>query len=234
MNRQPAPLLLLPGLMCDRQIWAPQVEALVDYRPLAVDGYPGARTLRAMAEQSLAAAPPVFSLAGHSMGARVALEVWRLAPERVERLALLDTGVHPPSPKEAAGRGALLAVAREQGIEAMVDRWLPPMVHPDRRGDALFMSRLRRMLSAGGAQRYADQVEAMLARPDPRPLLPRIACPVLVGAGREDEWSTVEQNREIAAAIPGAEFVVFEHCGHMAPVEAPGQVNAALRDWLHR
>ncbi|WP_162806553.1 alpha/beta fold hydrolase [Sphingosinicella terrae] len=232
MPVKPAPLLLLPGLMCDETIWAPQVESLADFSPMAVPGYPGARSLVAMAEQSLRLAPPRFSLAGHSMGGRVALEVVRLAPQRVERLALLDTGVHPPSDKEAAGRHALLATAREQGIEAMVDAWLPPMVHPGRRGDVSFMSGLRAMLAAGGAERYGDQVEAMLARPDPRPLLGSFDGPALVGVGRQDAWSTVEQNRAIAAAIPGAEFVIFEDCGHMAPVEAPEQVSEALRRWL--
>ena len=231
---RPAPLLLLPGLLCDEGIWAAQVAALAEFSPIAMPGYPGARTLRTMAEQSLERAPPVFSLVGHSMGARVALEVAALAPERVERLALLDTGVHPPTGTEAAKRRALLEVARHDGIAAMVDLWLPPMVHPDRRGDGAFMAPLRAMAAAGGAERYADQIAAMLEGPDPRPVLSSLACPVLVGAGREDEWSPAEQNRAIAAAIPGAEFVLFDHCGHMAPVEAPEQVNAALRHWLAR
>ena len=229
---EPAPLLLLPGLICDDRLWAAQIQALADHDPVAVPGYPGARTLAAMAEQSLALAPPVFSLAGHSMGGRVALEILRLAPERVERLALLDTGVHPPSAGEAAKRRALLEVARTEGIEAMVDLWLPPMVHPDRRGDTAFMAPLKAMAATGGAERYADQIAAMIERPDPLPLLPRIHCPALIGVGRQDEWSPVEQNREIAAVIPGADFVIFEECGHMAPVEAPDQVSAALRRWL--
>jgi pimeloyl-ACP methyl ester carboxylesterase len=230
----PAPLLLLPGLLCDERIWAPQVAALAEHAPVAVPGYPGARTIRAMAERALERAPPAFSLAGHSMGARVALEIAAIAPERVERLALLDTGVHPPSETEAAKRRALLELGRRDGIDALVDAWLPPMVHPDRRGDAGFMAPLRAMAAAGGVDLYSDQIAALLARPDPRPLLPRLACPVLVGAGREDEWSPPEQNRAIAAAIPNAEFVLFDHCGHMAPVEAPDQVNAALRRWLQR
>lgn len=230
----PAPPLLLPGLLCDDRIWAPQLAGLADFSPVAVPGYPGARTIRAMAEQSLDRAPPVFSLAGHSMGARVALEVVALAPERVERLALLDTGVHPPSEAEVAKRRALLEIARRDGIETMVDLWLPPMVHPDRRGDNDFMAPLRAMAAAGGADLYADQIAALIDRPDPRPLLAKIDCPVLVGAGREDEWSPPEQNRAIAANMAGADFILFDRCGHMAPVEAPDQVNAALRRWLGR
>ncbi len=227
-------MLLLPGLLCDESIWAPQLAALSDHHPIAVPGYPGARSLRAMAEQGLERAPPVFSLVGHSMGARVALEIFAIAPERVERLALLDTGIHPPTPAEAEKRGALIEIARRAGIDAMVDRWLPPMVHPDRRADDAFMGPLRAMAAEGGVERYEDQVAALLGRPDPRPLLSKIDCPVLVGAGRDDEWSPPEQNRAIASAIPGADFVIFDQCGHMAPVEAPDQVSAALRRWMER
>ncbi|MGZ8281365.1 MAG: alpha/beta fold hydrolase [Allosphingosinicella sp.] len=215
-------------------IWAPQLQGLAEFDPVAMTGYPGARSLTAMAEQALAQGPPTFSLAGHSMGGRIALEMLRIAPQRVERLALLDTGVHPPTVAEARSRRALLEIARRDGIAAMVELWLLPMVHPDRRTEPTFMGPLRTMAEAGGPERYADQIEALLGRPDPRPLLGAIACPTLVGVGRQDEWSPVEQNRKIAAAIPDADFVIFEHCGHMAPVEAPGQVNAALRRWLER
>src|SRR5688572_27174364 len=149
---QPAPLLLLPGLICDERLWTAQVEALALFDPIAVPGYPGARSIAAMAEQALAMAPPTFSLVGHSMGGRVALEVYRTAPGRVERIALLDTGVHPPTEGEAAKRRALLDVARSEGIEAMVDLWLPPMVHPNRRDDETFLAPLRAMCAAGGAE----------------------------------------------------------------------------------
>lgn len=190
--------------------------------------------MTAMAERALELAPPRFSLVGHSMGARVALEVFRLASDRVERIALLDTGVHPTRPGEAEKRYALLDLGRRAGMAALVDEWLPPMVHSDRLGDPALMERLRAMCLDAGVDTYATQIEALLGRPDPRPLLPTIRCPALVATGREDGWSPPEQHEEIAAAIPGAELVVFEHCGHMSPAEAPDAVNAALRRWLER
>lgn len=228
----PAPLLLLPGLMCDATIWSAQARA---FAPLgaAVAEYGHARSFGDMARRALELAPPRFSLAGHSMGARVALEVVRLAPERVERLALLDTGVHPVGPSEPAKRHALVELGRRDGVEALIDAWLPPMVHPARRADATFMQPLRAMCVRAGVALFAAQVEALLARPDPRPLLASLACPTLVGVGRQDEWSPLEQHREIAAAIPGSRLVIFEDAGHMAPFEAPDQVTAALDAWLH-
>lgn len=229
-----APPLFLPGLMCDQSVWGAQVQGLADYDPVAVPGYGLARTLEEMAARALELAPPRFSLAGHSMGARVALEVYRAAPGRVERIALLDTGIHPLQPGEPEKRQALLDIGREHGIERLVDEWLPPMVHPDRRGDAAIMQPMHAMSCADGMARVEAQIEALLARPDVLPLLAAIRMPTLVATGRQDEWSPVEQHVEIAGMIPGAELVIFENSGHMAPVEVPDQVNAALRRWLER
>lgn len=229
-----APPLLLPGLMCDDTIWEPQMRAFADLGPVAVPGYGAARSLAEMAACALALAPPTFSLVGHSMGARVALEVFRAAPARVERLALLDTGVHPLQPGEREKRFALLDLGRAEGIERLVDQWLPPMVHPDRRGDTRLMAPLHLMSRAGGLERVEAQITALIERPEVETLLGSIRCPTLVGVGRQDQWSPIEQHEQIAAAIPGAELVIFEDCGHMAPVEAPDQVNQALRRWLER
>lgn len=229
-----APLLLLPGLLCDATIWSEQIVDLADFAELRVVDYGGACSIHAMATCVLAQAPPCFSLAGHSMGARVALEVLQIAPERVERLALLDTGVHGVRPGEAEKRRALAEIGRREGMEALVDAWLPPMVHPERREDAAVMAPLREMCLRAGLATYEKQMEALLNRPDVQSLLPTIACATLIGVGAQDEWSPVEQHREIAAAIEGSELVVFEHSGHMAPFEAPGQVSDALCRWLRQ
>lgn len=228
------PLYLLPGLICSDYVWHAQVQGIDDREVVAVPGYGNASSLITMAEQVLDAAPPRFALAGHSMGGRVALEVLRIAPERVERLALLDTGVHPRQPGEREKRMALVELGRRDGMRALVDAWLPPMVHPDRRDDEALMAPLCEMCIAAGLETFEHQVEALLNRPDPRPLLPGIRCPTLVGVGRQDGWSPVEQHEEIAASIPGAALVVFEDAGHMAPVEAPDAVTRALRRWLRQ
>ncbi len=232
MSIGPAPLYLLPGLMCDGRIFAAQLAALAAYRPVAFDGYGDARSLVTMARRVLESAPDRISLAGHSMGGRVALEVLRLAPDRVERLALLDTGVHPVAAGEREKRMALLELGKRDGMEALVDAWLPPMLHSDRRCDHAFTERLRHMCVSAGLERYEDQVTALLDRPDARPLLSTIRCPTLIGVGGDDAWAPVAQHRAMADAIASAKLVIFEHAGHMTPAEAPDQVTAALRDWL--
>ncbi len=232
MTVRAAPLLLLPGLLCDDRVWAEQVAAFEG--AVAVPGYGDADSLIEMARRALALAPGHFSLVGHSMGARVALEVYRMAPERVERLAMLSTGVHNLKPGEPENREALLEIGRKGGIEALLDVWLPPMVRPDVRGDAAIMAPMRAMCRSGGMAQAEAQIHALVTRPEVESLLPGLDFPVLVATGRQDEWSPIPQHEAMATMIPGAELVIFEDCGHMAPMEAPEQVNRALARWLAR
>ena len=230
-------LLLLPGLMCDASVWAPQVEALSPQARCLVPDYGLRDSLTAMAQQVLNEAPEErFALAGHSMGGRVALEVLRLAPQRVTHLALLDTGTHPRAAgaagdKERAGRMALLSIAQAQGMRAMGQQWLRGMVHPNVVDTPLYEAMLA-MLARSSPDQFAAQIEALLGRPDAAPLLPGIACPTLVLTGCQDAWSPPEQHEAMAQAIPGAVLSIVEECGHMRTLEQAGAVNAALAGWL--
>jgi pimeloyl-ACP methyl ester carboxylesterase len=166
------------------------------------------------------------------MGARVALEMLRLAPERIVRLGLLDTGVHPRRDGEEASRQALVDLAFEEGMGALAEKWLPPMVHEARTRDDALMARLKAMVMRSTPEQHRRQIRALLDRPDARPLLRTISCPTLVMVGRQDRWSPLAQHQEIAALIPHAELVVIEESGHMSPVEQPKQVSQALLRWL--
>jgi pimeloyl-ACP methyl ester carboxylesterase len=146
----------------------------------------------------------------------------------------LSTGVHARAPGEAEKRHALLQVGREQGIDKLLDLWLPPMVGTGNRSDEHLMASLREMCRTGGVAQFEAQIEALLNRPEVESLLPSIACPTLVAAGRDDEWSPLKQHRAIASGIPHAALTIFENCGHMCPAEAPDQVNAALEVLLAR
>lgn len=232
-------LMLLPGLNCDAAVWAPQATALKGQANCIIPAWGLRDTLTAMAQQVLDEAPTErFSVAGHSMGGRVALEVIRLAPQRVERLALLDTGTHPlaageAGEKEKAGRMALLKIAQEQGMRVMAQEWAKGMVHPDRIGGPIFEEVLA-MFDRGSAAQYAAQINALLKRLDAAPLLPGITCPTLVLTGRQDAWSGPAQHEAMAAAIPNAQLVIVEDSGHMTTMEQPQAVSAALAAWLQR
>ncbi len=225
-------LLLLPGLACDARIYEPQLAAFANSR--AVNGYGLADTLPEMARVALAEAPESFDLLGHSMGGRVALEVYRLAPERVRRLALVSTGVHPLREGEPEKRRALQQIGWDNGFEALIDQWLPPMVAEANRADPAIYGPLREMNLEAGQEVFDAQIHALVGRPDVTGLLPRISCPTLVMTGELDSWAPPAQHEAIAAAIPGAELVIVPGAGHMIQLEAPEAVNSAISDWLAR
>ena len=230
-------LLLLPGLLCDRASWMPAAALLGEGVDCRVPDYSAESSLAAMAEVALAAAPARFAIAGHSMGGRVALEVLRRAPERVTRLALLDTGYRgrpdgSAGDDERARRYALLGLAREQGMRAMGREWLRGMVHPARLGDAALVGAVLDMIERQTPDRYAGQIEALLARPDVSGLLRSVRVPTLVACGLQDAWSPLAQHEELAALAPASRIVTFDDCGHMAPMERPVAVAAALDAWL--
>jgi pimeloyl-ACP methyl ester carboxylesterase len=219
-------VFLLPGLLCDETIWADQRAALSD---VVIPDFRNVSSIEAMAGLVLDGAPERFCVAGHSMGGRVALEVVRMAPDRVERLALLDTGVHPRAAGEEAKRQALVELARSQGMAAMAARWLPPMLHPDH---FALLGPLTEMVLRSTPETFANQQRALLDRPDARKVLTLIQCPTMVLCGRQDAWSPVSQHEEIAASNPHAKLVIVDDCGHMSPVEQPTAVTEALCDWL--
>jgi pimeloyl-ACP methyl ester carboxylesterase len=229
-------LLLLPGLICDSRIYAPQLAAFAEAR--ALDGYGLADTLQAMAWMALdladAEGAETFDLLGHSMGGRVALEVFRLAPGRVRRFALLSSGVHPVREGEADKRAALVAVGRNHGYEALVDTWLEPMVAEANRAKPEIYQPLRQMCLDAGQDVFEAQIRALLGRAEQQSLLPQIACPALVLTGALDSWSPPAQQEAIAAEAPNAELEVVPGGGHMITCEAPEAVNDAIAGWLAR
>jgi pimeloyl-ACP methyl ester carboxylesterase len=231
-------LLLIPGLLCDDAVWSEQVAALGGVARCVIARHGLANSLDAMARQALALLPPgvPFSVAGHSMGGRCALEIVRRVPHRVRRLALLDTGyqARPPGAAgeaERAQRLALLAQSRTDGMRAMGRVWARGMVHPSRLDTPLFEDILRMIERASPAQ-FEAQIQALLDRPDCSDLLASIRVPTLLLCGREDLWSPLSRHEEMQARMPGSHLAVIEHCGHMSTMEQARGVSQALADWL--
>lgn len=232
-------LVLLPGLMCDAAVWEPVTALLGEGQACCIVDHGDADSLAEMARRLLDAAPQRFALAGHSMGGRVALEVLRQAPERVSRVALLDTGFRERASgaageAEAAGRHALLALARKQGVRAMAAVWTRGMVDPARLADAALIEAIVAMFERKSADVFANQLRALLSRPDALDVLARIAVPTLVLCGRHDSWAPPAQHQELAGAIPGAALEIVDAAGHMSTMEQPAAVAAALQRWLAR
>ena len=228
----PTPLVLVPGLLCSRALWEPQISEFSAIADVSVADPASHSTLREIAGNLLAAAPERFALAGLSMGGYIAFEVLRQAPERVERVALLDTSARSDTEEQAARRRGLIELAQKGNFKGVTPALLPLFLHPDRVDEMVLVNTISAMAEDVGKDGFLRQQAAIMGRPDSRPLLPDIDCPAVVGVGRQDALTPVDCAEEIAAGINGAELVVIEDCGHLTTLEEPEQTNAALRRWL--
>ncbi len=231
-------LILVPGLMCDQASWLPIVPAVSVFAQCEVVSHGSADSLVAMAEQILHTAPSRFALAGHSMGGRVALEVMRLAPERVTHLGLLGTGYRAKpegerGEEETRKRMALLHIAQTQGLRAMAFEWVQNMVAPHRLQDATLIEQVLVMFEQKTVPIFQHQIKALLERPDASDVLTQVHVPTLVMAGEFDAWASPQQHQEIADLIPAQPDVKVIHgAGHMMMMEAPQAVAAEFAAWL--
>ncbi len=230
----PIPLLLLPGLLCDGALWAPQIEALRDVAECRVADLTRDDSIPGMVGRILDEAPwDTFALAGFSMGGSAALEVMRQAPQRVTRLALLDAGLGVDTPERADERRRGMAMAtRPRGFQPIARMLLTSMLHPDRAADPVLGAVMSEMAERVGREAYIRQQTAMLHREDTAPLLRTIRCPTLVLCGRQDRRTPLEWHETMAREIPGALLEVIDRCGHMSTLEAPEATAAAMRRWL--
>jgi pimeloyl-ACP methyl ester carboxylesterase len=226
-------LVYIPGLVSDARVWRPVAEALGGDHVLADSMSAG--SIEGMARQALGLAEGPLVPVGHSMGARVAVEMARQAPERVTGLVLADTGHHPLAPGETEKREAKIALAHRD-MAALVADWLPPMVDAGRHGDTALMEDLRAMVMAAGPDLHERQIRALMGRPDAGAALAELRVPLLLLVGETDLWSPPAQHEEIAALAPGAEstLVTVPGAGHFLPLERPEPVVRAMRDWLAR
>jgi pimeloyl-ACP methyl ester carboxylesterase len=225
-------IVLVPGLMNDGWVWRHQIGPLSRIAPVAVARTDGCDTLAAMAGRVLAIGNGPLCVIGHSMGARVALEAALLAPDRVARLGLLDSGVASAAEGEAAGRLRLAALARESGMAAVAAEWLPPMLGAAALGSRGLIDGITEMLVRCPPEAFAAQQHALIHRPDRRAVLADIPCPTLIATGAEDRWSPPEVHREMAGCMPLSTLRIVEGAGHFLPVETPEAVTDMLLDWL--
>jgi pimeloyl-ACP methyl ester carboxylesterase len=226
-------LVLVPGLLCDAALWRGQVEDLADIAQPWVADVTRDDSMTAMARRVLAEAPAGrFALAGLSMGGYIAQAIMREAPERVERLALLDTSARADTPEQTARRLGLMELAEKGEFHGVTPQLLPLFIHPDRVSDRPLTEAVMAMTERVGKDAFLRQQRAIIGRPDNRPNLPKIACRALVLCGRQDQMTPLAWSEEIAALIPGARLEIIEDCGHLTTMERPWETSVALRQWL--
>ena len=225
-------VILLCGMLCDEVVWEWQHEALRQHYDVRVVKFLQQDSIEAMAAHVLADAPERFALAGHSMGGRVALEVYRQAGERIDRLALLDTGYEAAVAAEAGQRAVLVNQALEEGIDSIAAAWGLPMLAPQHRDQMPLVQAVFDMVGRMSGEIYAAQTRALLGRPDATAVLRSIRCPTLVLCGKDDHWSPPERHQRMAGHISHAILRLVDDCGHMSMMEQPRAVLASMREWL--
>jgi pimeloyl-ACP methyl ester carboxylesterase len=230
--RAPLPIVLVPGLLCSARLYAEQIPTLWRFGSVSIADHRRDDTMDAIAERILADAPPKFALVGLSMGGYIALSMLRRAPERVARLALLDTNARPDTPEQSERRRAFMTLAESGRFSEISDLLFPVFVHRRRHGDAALRRVVHVMAEETGPEAFVRQQKAIMTRSDARPRLASIACPTLVLVGEGDELTPPALSQEIAGAVPGAQLVLVPECGHLSTLEQPDAVNAALVAWL--
>jgi pimeloyl-ACP methyl ester carboxylesterase len=226
------PTLLIPGLSCSPRLFAPQLAGLWQFGPVTIADTRRGASMGEIAAGILATAPPRFALAGLSMGGYIAFEIMRQAPERVLRLALLDTAASADRPEQTERRDTQIAMARGGQFAEIAAILFPVMVHADH----LPSEELRRVFFAmheeTGADAFIRQQQAIKSRADSRPFLAAIRCPTLVLVGEADQPTPPEASRDIAAGIEAARLVIVPQSGHLSTLEQPEAVTRALADWM--
>jgi pimeloyl-ACP methyl ester carboxylesterase len=229
---QSLPLVLVPGLLCSARLYAPQIAALWPFGQVAIADHRRDADMAAIAACILAKSPPRFALAGLSMGGYIAFAMMRLAPERIAKLALLDTSARPDAPEAKAGREKFITMAEAGKLNDVVETLTPRFLHRNRTNDESLKRIVRDMAAETGVEAFVRQTKAIMSRPDSRPLLASIRCPTLMLVGEGDELTPPGLAKEIADGISGAKLTVVPNCGHLSTVEQPEAVNVALSEWL--
>jgi len=226
-------VVLLSGTLCDAQLWAHQIEALTDIAQCWVPDISQHPTLRGIAQYILEQAPPQFALAGLSFGGIVAFELWRQAPHRITRIALLHTTPYPVSYERRQSMQTFLDMGERGEFRNITTDYLKDaMLHPNHQTDKALRQQILAMAERIGMTGFRNQVQAQLNRPDSTVDLETISIPTLVLTGQEDRVCPPEIHEFMASKIRNSRLNILLHCGHLSTLERPQVMASIVRDWL--
>ena len=227
-------LVMIPGLLCSDALFADQIAGLKDHATVSIGRVLKQNNLANMASEILRVAPPTFALAGLSLGGYVAFEVLRQAPERVTKLALLNTNARADRADQVAFREMLIGLAQTLGPRNVQAAALPMLIHKSRLGERGLVDRVLNMADAVGRDAFVCQQQAIINRPDNRPFLAEIKCPTVIVVGEQDILTPVKVSQEMHEGIAGSKLEIIPDCGHLSTMERPDKVNRILIDWLSK
>ncbi len=226
------PVVLIPGLLCTPRLYREQLEALWRLGPVIVADHTRDDSMGGIARRILSQAPPRFALIGLSMGGYASFEILRQAPERVAKLALLNTTARPDVPEQTEGRKKQIDLAQSGGFDKIAGLLFPRFVAASRHGDRELEAIVRTMAAETGPAAFVRQQTAIMTRIDSRPSLAAIRCPTLVVGGEHDALMPADRAAEMAAGIPNARQLVVPDCGHLSTLEQPEVLTRALTEFF--
>ena len=225
------PLVLLPGMMCDARLWSAQIAAFSGDRVVHTAPMVHSEIFE-IAADILSNAPPIFALAGLSMGGVVAMEILRQAPERVERLALLDTNPLPELAEVAARREPQIEKVQQGKLDAVMRDEMKPNYLADGPNRPAILDLCMEMAQSLGPEVFIAQSRALQSRPSQIEILKASDIPTLILCGRDDRLCPVERHQLMHELMPHATFTIIENAGHLPTLEQPKETTAALARWL--
>lgn len=232
---KPEPLVLLPGMMCDARLYGPQLSTLGAEREVHIPAYANVSSIGSIVEQLLKELPKRFALAGLSMGGIVAMELIRIAPERVTRLALLDTNPRSELVEVQQGREAQIEAVMAGELADVMSSQMICRYLSDKAPNADEIETLCLQMALDlGNEAFISQSRALQSRPDQQESLPQVKVPTLILMGREDQLCPLDRHQRMLELIPGARFVEIASAGHLPTLEQPELTNKALKEWLER
>lgn len=225
-------VVFIPGLQCTADLFSHQLAHLSRSFDCTLADTLSDETIDSMATRLLEAAPERFSLVGLSMGGYVAFETIARAPDRVERLVLIDTSARADREEQKAARRDIMRIAERDGARAAVDAVYDRIVAPANASDDGLRARIHAMADDVGVPAYLRQQAAIMERRDVREELRGVRLPTLVVVGEEDALTPPKLSEEMAGLIPNAHLEQIAQCGHMATMEQPAIVSGLLERFL--
>ncbi len=226
------PVVLLPGHMCDHRVFHDQVVGVFKDRNVLLPIITDLDNLTEIAEKALATCPPNFALAGHSMGGIIAMEMYRLAPERVSRIALIATNHLPENPAIAQIREARIDSVRKGNLNKVIRDEMKPAYLYDSPYKTFYLKFIMVMALDLGAEVFIKQSKALINRPDQTSTLGKLDIPTALIFGEEDQLCPPEYHHAMKGLIPHAKLFGIRKSGHMVMIEQTNQFNKALEEWL--
>ena len=228
------PLVLLPGMMCDARLFGPQINAFSHERAVMVAPLGDHDTVAALASDILSTAPPTFALAGLSMGGIVAMEVFRQAPARITRLALLDTNPKAENDAVAQYREPQIAKVLAGQLRSVMRDEMKPNYLTDGPNMGQILDLCMAMADTLGPVVFVRQSRALQTRPDQQDTLRGVKVPTLILCGEEDSLCPPHRHELMHGLIPHSTLRVIQNAGHLPTLEQPDPTNEALAKWLNQ